>query len=142
MKKNSAVEKLRWGYQSRPLPEGQYAPTVIFHGIGQQCSEELLANLVEEINLGTNSHTECIEIGNGARTSVASSVNSQAEEACQKILEHPVFSQQEFNIVGLSQGSLIARYIAESCPTEHPVRNLVTLGAPNNGVEYQDDCYH
>ena len=37
---------------------------------------------------------------------------------------------------------MIGRYVVESCETPYPVRNFVTLGAPNNGVEYQNDCYH
>jgi palmitoyl-protein thioesterase len=30
----------------------------------------------------------------------------------------------------------------ESCLTKFPIRNFVTVGGPNNGVEYQNDCYH
>ena len=28
----------------------------------------------------------------------------------------------------------------ETCDTKYPVRNLVTVGGPNNGVDIQDDC--
>ena len=43
-------------------------------------------------------------------------------------------------MVGLSQGSLIGRYIVESCDTKFPVRNFVTLGGPNNGFDLQQNC--
>ena len=46
----------------------------------------------------------------------------------------------QFNVVGLSQGSLIARYIVESCDTKFPVRNLLTVGGPNNGFDASSDC--
>ena len=39
---------------------------------------------------------------------------------------------------------MIARYIIVHCDLKYPVRNLITLGAPMNGVEYEEDCinYH
>jgi len=54
MKKQNAVEKVRWGYKSRPLPDGNPVPTAVFHGISQVCSEKMLTNLVEQIELGTS----------------------------------------------------------------------------------------
>ena len=85
-------------------------------------------------------YVECIEIGNGDVTSIFSTIQSQVDEACQKINEHPIFSKQQFNVVGLSQGALIGRYIAESCDTKYPVRNLITVGGPNNGFDASSDC--
>jgi len=49
--------------------------------------------------------------------------------------------QEEFNVVGLSQGGLIARYIVEECPTKVPVRNMATLGAPHRGVSATPNCF-
>lgn len=73
-------------------------------------------------------------------TTVFSPVQVQGDEACEKIKNHPVFGSRQFNIVGLSQGSLIGRYIVESCDLPHPVRNLVTIAAPNNGIEFSQYC--
>ena len=64
------MEKSRWGYKSRPI-EGP-VPTVVFHGIQQSCSEEMMTNLVDQIQQGTGSHTECLEIGSGIATSYTS----------------------------------------------------------------------
>ena len=79
MNRHNAVEKSRWSYKSRPLEKP--APTLVLHGIQQSCSEAMMTNLVDQITLGTNSHTECLEIGSGIATSY-SSINDQAEFAC------------------------------------------------------------
>ena len=39
----------------------------------------------------------------------------------------------EFNVLGVSQGGLNARYVLEECDIGK-VRNLITLGSPNMGV--------
>jgi len=41
----------------------------------------------------------------------------------------------------LSQGGLIGRYIVESCETKYTVRNLVTIGTPNNGIDFEENCH-
>jgi palmitoyl-protein thioesterase len=46
----------------------------------------------------------------------------------------------EFNVIGLSQGGLLARYIAEECDMPGRVRNLVTLGGPHMGVAAVPHC--
>ena len=95
---------------------------------------------MNEIREGTGGIAECIEIGDGVQTSVFTSMVKQSKEACKKILEHPVFSKSQFNVVGISQGALIGRFIVETCHTPHPVRNFVTVGGPNNGMEIGSDC--
>jgi hypothetical protein len=54
MKKSNAVEKIRWGYKSRPLTNDKPVPTAVFHGISQVCTENMLTNLVEQIEKGTS----------------------------------------------------------------------------------------
>jgi len=44
--------------------------------------------------------------------------------------------------MGLSQGGLIARYIAESCDTLYYVNNLLTIGGPNMGVDKLPHCFN
>ena len=67
---------------------------------------------------------------------------SQADEACKKIKEHPIFGERQINVLGLSQGSLIGRYIVESCETKFPVRNFVAVGGPLNGIEFEENCHN
>jgi hypothetical protein len=98
--------------------------------------------LEEEVRKGTGGYAECIEIGNGEVSSIFSPMSLQVDEACKKIQEHPVFGNREFNIVGLSQGALIGRYIVESCDTKEHVRNLITVGGPNNGFDFEHNCDH
>lgn len=43
--------------------------------------------------------------------------------------------------MGLSQGGLIARYIAESCDTDMPVNNVLTAGGPHMGVDDIPHCF-
>ena len=42
--------------------------------------------------------------------------------------------------MGLSQGSLLARYIVEKCPIKGKVRNYVSIGGPNMGVNEIPGC--
>ena len=46
---------------------------------------------------------------------------------------------EEINVVGLSQGALIARYIVESCDGVK-ARNLLSIGGPNMGVSSIPNC--
>ena len=45
-------------------------PTVIFHGFGDQCSNEGMANFTKDIATETGAYAECIEIGDGASSSI------------------------------------------------------------------------
>ena len=69
----------------------QSVPTVIFHGFKQSCTENKLIENIKYINEGTDGHTECVEIGNGAVASMFTSIVKQAKEACTKINDHPIF---------------------------------------------------
>lgn len=43
--------------------------------------------------------------------------------------------------MGLSQGSLIARYIVEQCDMKGTVRNYLSIGGPNMGVSDIPGCF-
>ena len=45
MNRQKAVEKNRWSYKSRPIDHP--VPTVVLHGIQQNCGEEMVTNLVD-----------------------------------------------------------------------------------------------
>lgn len=62
----------------------------------------MIVNLEQKIRAGTHAYTQCVEIGDGMRTSVITSLNEQTRMACESIKNHTVFGKQEFNIVGLS----------------------------------------
>jgi len=42
--------------------------------------------------------------------------------------------------MGLSQGSLIARYVAQLCDMSNRVNNLLTIGSPSMGTEKIPNC--
>lgn len=114
-------------------------PTAIFHGFGDSCYFPGMYEFSVEIGSLTGAYAACIEIGWGTTTSIFENFETQAEEACNKVLADPNF-QGEFNVLGLSQGGLIARHIVERCPTKVQPRNLVTIGGPNMGVSGSPHC--
>jgi len=115
-------------------------PTAIFHGMGDQCSNSGMKEIENIIQKGTSDHAECIEIGNGAVTSLFTNFQSQASEACQSLKNNSHF-QGNFNVIGFSQGALIARYMAETCfHGENRVKNILSIGGPNMGVQTIPHC--
>ena len=64
-----------------------------------------------------------------------------AETACKHLQANPDFkTAKEFNILGLSQGGLIGRYIIERCEMPGVVRNFVSLGTPHMGIASVPKC--
>lgn len=64
-------------------------------------------------------------------------MKDQVEAACQKMKSTEFYTKaSEINLVGVSQGGLMARYILEECDvSDHTkFRNLLTIGTPNMGV--------
>ena len=58
----------------------------------------------------------CLEIGDGKKTSIFRGMTQQAEEVCEKLKSDPDYAGKEINLVGISQGGLIARAVVETCP--------------------------
>jgi palmitoyl-protein thioesterase len=72
-----------------------------------------------------------IEIGNGFDDSFLLLMNRQVELLCQTV-EADIKLQGGFNMIGVSQGSLIVRAAVEKCSL--PVYNFVTLVGIHQGV--------
>ncbi|XP_010440000.1 PREDICTED: palmitoyl-protein thioesterase 3-like isoform X1 [Camelina sativa] len=106
-------------------------PFVFFHGIGGGCSDDQMRNLTKLLN--NYSTGSCVEIGNGKQDSVFMPLTQQASIACEKIKQMPELSDG-YNIVGVSQGNLVARGLIEFCDNAPPVFNYVSLGGPHAGV--------
>jgi len=96
--------------------------------------------LVDLLKKGTNEHVECLEIGNGVNTSIWTKFDNQAKRVCEKLKAHPKFQTDEINVMGFSQGGLIARSIAQNCDIKGKVRNLMTIGSPNMGTTAPPMC--
>lgn len=115
-------------------------PVVLFHGLGDECTNSGFSKLTQSIAKDLNTYAACIEIGNGMLTSFIKDFRKQAEEACQKLKQDPKL-QGDIQVVGLSQGALIGRYIIESCDFNGRVVRYLSIGGPQMGVSKLPGCF-
>ena len=108
-------------------------PIALFHGIVDSCTMKNTSTLVNDLTRDLKVHVECIEIGNGFMDSVVKPIQDQVEEACKKIKSNPNF-QGKFNVLGISQGTLIGRYIIEKCDMEGQVMKYMSFDGPQMGI--------
>ena len=108
-------------------------PIALFHGIVDSCTMKNTSKLVSDLENDLGVHVECIEIGNGFLDSVAKPILKQVEEACEKIKSNPNF-QDKFNVLGISQGTLIGRYIIEKCDMKGQVMKYMSFDGPQMGI--------
>jgi palmitoyl-protein thioesterase len=99
-----------------------------------------MAKLTKELGEKTGDYSVCVEIGNGSVTSLAMDFANQVLEACENVKNDPRLAGQTINVVGLSQGALIARSIAENCDFGGKVSKLLSIGGPNMGVSAFPKC--
>jgi palmitoyl-protein thioesterase len=119
---------------------GSGVPTAMFHGFGDACVNPGDIQFDELLKKGTGANVHCIEVGVPSLGEVFNNFESVAKKSCEKVAANKDF-QGEFNVVGLSQGGLLARYIAEECEMPGKVRNLLTMGGPHMGVDAIPGCF-
>ena len=112
----------------------------MFHGFGDACVNPGMGNIDKIFADGTGANVHCIEVGAPTFGEVFNNFESVAKKSCEQVAANPDF-QGEFNVVGLSQGGLLARYIAEECEMPGKVRNLLTMGGPHMGVDAIPGCF-
>jgi len=61
----------------------------------------------------------------------------QIDWVCEKLKADPLMADG-YNAIGISQGGLLIRGLVQRCPI--PVKNLITFGAPHQGVFGVPDC--
>jgi len=113
-------------------------PIVMWHGMGDTCCNPLslgsIKKLLQEQIPGVN--VLSIQIGNSVWQDFESgyfvNINDQIDEVCEQLKADTSLSGG-YNGFGFSQGGLLLRGLAERCPSP-PMVNLVTLGAPHQGV--------
>ena len=110
-------------------------PVAIFHGIVDSCNMKNTSKLVNDLKSDLGVHVECIEVGNGYMDSVFMSMPKQVEYACEQIKSNPNF-QGKFSVLGISQGTLIGRYIVEKCQMQGQVMRYMSFDGPQMGIGF------
>ena len=106
-----------------PTNAVNYRPVVLMHGVTATASDmDELAGWLRSSFPGI--YVISIEIGNGYDDSFLLPLYTQVDMFC-KTIRNDTKLQRGFNMLGVSQGSLIVRGAVERCSL--PVFNLITL---------------
>lgn len=116
-------------------------PVVTWHGINNNAAgnEDVVRALKEAIpdlyvvNVMIGADNDADKLN-----SVMMTANNQVEYVCRMIQSDPALANG-YNGVGVSQGGLMIRGLAQKCPNP-PMKTLVTYGAPSNGIFGVPDC--
>ncbi|CAN8245735.1 unnamed protein product [Cochlearia groenlandica] len=114
-------------------------PFIVLHGIGGACSSDKELNFTDLLTNLSGSPGFCLEVGNGVGDSWFMPLMKQAEIACENVKQMKVLSQG-YNIVGRSQGNLVARGLIEFCDGGPPVYNYISLAGPHAGISSVPLC--
>ncbi|ESQ39880.1 hypothetical protein EUTSA_v10000967mg [Eutrema salsugineum] len=114
-------------------------PFILLHGIAAECSDGKEANFTQLLSNLSGSPGFCLEVGNGERDSWFMPLTKQAEIACEKVKQMKEL-RQGYNIVGRSQGNLVARGLIEFCDGGPPVYNYISLAGPHAGISSVPMC--
>lgn len=108
------------------------APVLILAPMHEEC-EWRVYNYFEQT---LNTYTKCIEVSNTESMVLNSlyDIRTHGSALCQKVQDDEHFQHGNFSIVAFSTGGMMARYLIEYCNFDMPIRNVVTLGGPMNGV--------
>ena len=105
-------------------------PIAIFIGLSDDCTSTNF--IIYNLELDLNIKVKCFDLHNGDRSWMMS-MEDQAETACEKINNHPLFSGN-FSIIGISQGGLIARSIIQKCELKGKVIRFLSFSTPHMGI--------
>ncbi|XP_028762660.1 palmitoyl-protein thioesterase 1-like [Neltuma alba] len=121
------------------IPFSHSIPFIVLHGINSECSRPEVQKTVEKLTNFSGVEGHCIEAGNGVSDSWLMPMHKQVEIVCQKVKELNIL-REGYNIVGLSQGNIIARGVIEFCDGGPPVKNYISLAGPHAGVASVPKC--
>ncbi|KAL1213993.1 hypothetical protein V5N11_007355 [Cardamine amara subsp. amara] len=115
-------------------------PFIVLHGLSCDCSSGSGdANFTDLLTRLSDSPGSCLEIGNGKDDSWSMPLTKQVEIACEKVKKMEELGQG-YNIVGRSQGNLVARGLIEFCDDGPPVHNYISLAGPHAGIASVPYC--
>ena len=101
------------------------APILVIHGISADCDYGIVDSLKENFE----THVDCDPIG-GGEAKLASwlyNINYEGKLLCDWLHTQEDYKHGNFSIMGISQGSVVLKYVLEYCPFEQPIRSVVTL---------------
>ncbi|KAL7042970.1 hypothetical protein ACKWTF_001348 [Chironomus riparius] len=120
-------------------------PILFWHSAGESCCEkefEAYASVIKRY-LGSNTYIKSVQIGTSIKTDKLLSLTmhpfDQIEAACNDIKTDVNFSNG-YNGIGLSQGALLLRGLAQTCNNGPKMRNLISLAGPQQGVYQYPNC--
>lgn len=107
-------------------------PTFLIHGIASNKNEMTeMKDYLESYNIITYN----IEIGNGEFDSIFMNMNKQCsilnDEINKVVINNDI---NKFNIIGISQGGLLARCYVERYSNNYNINTLMTMGTPHMGI--------
>lgn len=112
-------------------------PIAVLHGLGDCCCFSGMTEFTRYLGLEANTVARCLEVGDGPTASWLMGFKLQVDTACANLRKVPEFANG-VSLVGLSQGGLLARALAQYCDV--PIRTVVSIGGPQMGLASTPKC--
>lgn len=113
-------------------------PIALLHGFMVKCENEDMVDLIKFFKEKTGQYARCIESGGGG-VDMSTSFEDQAKKACELISLDSEYAN-DFTIVSISQGGVLARYIIEKCQMRGKVKRFIAIGGPLAGTHQLPFC--
>ena len=95
-----------------------------FHGINDRCPFEEIEGPFNGTSI------RCVPFG----LQIFGSPEKDYQTACDFLMAEEEALKGGFTLIGVSQGTMLARAVLQWCPVGRFVRSLITIGAPANGI--------